>query len=305
MKPDRIPTRSVIPAVLTPFTESGEIDWDDYRAHIQDVTSVDGVTTLMINGASSQDNTLTREDKKRLIRDAIDATDGRTPIIGAVRESKIESNLGILAADAEQAGSEAILIMPPVCSENASVDGALARFRTVFEATDLPVAFYQVNPARNGYPIETMVALAEQDQVFAVKEGSGSPETSEKDMRSMRAVDPDIAIWSTHSRWLIGDLAIGADGILSGMGSISADLHVALCRAMWDNNLPEAQSVSEILWRLTQVFYAPGQNAHTRMKYALSKLGRLENDHVRAPQKSLDQSERYRVDQILNELVNA
>ena len=45
-----------------------------------------------------------------------------------------------------------------------------------------------------------MIALAGQERVFAVKEGSGSPETSEIDMRAMRAADSEIAIWSTHSR---------------------------------------------------------------------------------------------------------
>lgn len=302
MRPERIPVNSVIPAVLTPFTDEKDVDYEAFGRHVGDVCSVDGVTALMLNGASMQDSVLTRQERTSLIRKAIEVTGGRMPIIGAVRESEIESNLGVLARDAEEAGVEAILVMPPGDADHATVDGALERFGKVFDACSLPVAFYQVNPGRLGYPVDTMVALAEQERVFAIKEGSGSPESSEDDMRAVRAADPEIAVWSTHSRWLLGDLAAGADGILSGMGSVSADLHVALCRAVWASDLKQARQVSDVLYRLTRVFYAPGQNAHTRMKYALRKVGRFGNDAVRPPLKPLDDAEKQRVDRILADL---
>jgi len=302
MRLQRIPVNSVVPAVLTPFNKQMEVDYDEFGRHIQDVCSVDGVTAIMVNGASMEDSTLTRNEKTVLIEKAIDASGGKTPIIAAVRESEIESDLGLLARDAEEAGAEAILIMPPNDKAHTTVNGALDRFGKVFAGCDLPVAFYQVNPNGVGYPVETMIALAEQERVFAVKEGSGSPETSEMDMRAMRAADSEIAIWSTHSRWLLGDLAMGADGILSGMGGISADLHVALCRAVWASDLKQARKVNDVLYRLTQVFYRPGQNGHPRMKYALKRLNRMGSDLVRPLLKQLDDQEKNRVEQILDDL---
>lgn len=302
MRPERIPVNSVIPAVLTPFDVNFEVDIPEFRRHIAEVTSVDGVTAIMVNGASGQDTTMPPEQKTKLLCEAIATSEGRTPVIGAVRESEFESDLGVLTRDAESAGVEAILVMPPGNEQDSTTDGALARFDAVFEATDLPIAFYQVSPARLGYSVETIVALAETGRIFAIKEGSGNPQTSETDMRAVRAANPEIAIWSTHSRWLLQDMAIGTDGILSGMGSISADLHVALCRAVWSSDLKEARKVSDILFRLTQVFYAPGQNPHTRMKHALKRLGRMANDVVRPPQEPLDQAEKDRIEQVLDDL---
>ena len=178
MRLQRIPVNSVVPAVLTPFNKQMEVDYDEFGRHIQDVCSVDGVTAIMVNGASMEDSTLTRGEKTVLIEKAIDASGGKTPIIAAVRESEIESDLGLLAREAEEAGAEAILIMPTNDKVYTTVNGALERFGKVFAGCDLPVAFYQVNPDGVGYPVETMIALAEQERVFAVKEGSGSPETS-------------------------------------------------------------------------------------------------------------------------------
>ena len=302
MRRQRIPVNSVVPAVLTPFNKQMEVDYDEFGRHIQDVCSVDGITAIMVNGGSMEDTTLTRNERTVLIEKAIDASGGKTPIIAAVRESKIESELGLLAREAEEAGAEAILIMPTNDKVYTTVNGALERLGKVFDGYGLSVAFYQVNPDGFGYPVETMIALAEQERVFAVKEGSGSPETSEIDMRAMRAADSEIAIWSTHSRWLLSDLAMGADGILSGMGSISADLHVALCRAVWASDLKQARKVSDVLYRLTQVFYRPGQNGHTRMKYALKRLNRMGSDLVRPPLKQLDDQEKNRVERILDDL---
>ena len=68
MRPQRIPVKSVIPAVLTPFNKQMEVDYDEFDRHIQDVCSVDGVTAIMVNGASMEDNTLTRNEKTVLIR---------------------------------------------------------------------------------------------------------------------------------------------------------------------------------------------------------------------------------------------
>ena len=300
MRPDRIPHRSVVPAALTPFTTDLEVDLDEFGLHIESLASVDGVTAIMVNGASGQDTTLTRHEKTSLLERAIEVTGRSVPILGAVRESEIESDLGVLARDAESTGVDAIVIMPPGNPDDASLDGALTRFSKVTESCALPIAFYQVSPQRNGYAVETMAELAKLDRVFAVKEGSGTPETSEADSRAMRAADPNIAIWSTHSRWLLGDLSMGADGLLSGMGSINADLHVALCRAVWNSDLEEARRINDRLWPLTQVYYRAGQNPHTRMKYALKRIGRLREDIVRPPLKPLDSAEMSLVDSILD-----
>jgi hypothetical protein len=123
----------------------------------------------------------------------------------------------------------------------------------------------------------------------------------ERNMRSVRALRRDVALWSTNSRWLLADLAVGADGILSGMGSIAADLHVALAEAVWRSDLIAARRINNRIFPLTQVFYRPGGDHDTRMKYALKRLGRWKNDFVRPPLKPLDDAERAEVDRALKE----
>lgn len=292
---NRIPIRGVVPAALTPFDADGAVDLKAYRRHIQAIAAVAGVTAIMVNGAAGQDDALSRDERRSLVAEAMAAVGDRVAIIAALREGKAGS-LEQLGKDAAAEGAPALALMPPGDKSGAGWEGARTRCQQVFDAVSLPVALYQTV-----YSTETLSQLAAQPPIFAIKEGSVDPSAFERNMRAVRALGRNVAIWSTHSRWLLADLAVGADGILSGMGSIAADLHVALAEAVWRSDLPTARTVNDRLFPLTQAFYRPGQDAHARMKYALKKIGRWQNDYVRPPLKPLDEAERAVIDRALQE----
>ena len=292
---NRVPLKGVVPAALTPFDAELRLDVKAFRRHIEALSAVRGVTAIMVNGAAGQDAALSRDERRALVAEAVAAAGSRTPIIAALRETN-EMTLEDLAKDAAAAGAHALLIMPPPDKKDAAWEGARVRFQRVFDTTDQPVAIYQTV-----YSTETLTQLAGLPPVFAIKEGSGDPVAFERNLRSVRALGRNVALWSTHSRWLLADLAVGADGILSGMGSIAADLHVALAEAVWRSDLVAARRVNDRLFPLTQAFYRPGADAHTRMTYALKRLGRWEHDYVRPPLKPLDEGERAQIDRALKE----
>ena len=291
-----IPSRSVIPAALTPLEEDLALHLADFRRHIGSLAAVPGVTAIMVNGAAGHDNTLTRDERRRLIAEAVGAVGPRVAIMAALRETKDEPTLAPFARDAEAEGAHALVIMPPTNKADQAWERARVRFDHALSASTLPVAIYQA-----GYDTATLTKLAALPPVFAIKEGSGSPAVFERNMRSVRSLGREVAIWTTHSSWLLSDLALGADGLLSGMGSVTAELHVALAQAIWRSDLMAARKISDRLFPLTQVFYRPGNDAHSRMKYALKKLGRFTHDVVRPPRKPIDDAERAAIDQALKQ----
>ena len=292
--PRRIPRRSVIPAALTPLAADLGLELNDFRRHIATLAAVPGVTAIMVNGASGHDNTLTRDERRRLLAEAVASAGPRVAILAALRETKTEPSLASLARDAAAEGADALVVMPPPNKADEAWERARVRFDQVLSVSSLPVAIYQT-----GYDTETLTRLAALPPVFAIKEGSGSPAVFERNLRAVRALGRDVAIWSTHSSWLLADLALGADGLLSGMGSVAAELQVALAEAVWRSDLATARQVSDRLFPLTQVFYRPGQDAHTRMKYALKKLGRFQHDVVRPPRQPVDAADRAAIDRAL------
>lgn len=159
---NRVPRQGVVPAALTPFDAELRIARNEFRRHIEALSAVPGVTAIMVNGAAGQDAALSREERRTLVAEAAAAVGDRTPIIAAVRETQ-KMTLWDLATDAAAEGAHAVLIMPPPDKNDAEWEQARARFSHVVDATDLPVAIYQV-----GYSTETLTRLAQLTPVFAI-----------------------------------------------------------------------------------------------------------------------------------------
>jgi len=95
---------------------------------------------------------------------------------------------------------------------------------------------------------------------------------------------------------LMATFLLGADGCISGMGSVAADLQAELFAAVKAGDLPGAQRVNERLAPLVDVFYAPPfVDMHNRMKEALAILGRIPAAHVRPPLTPVSDDERHRI----------
>lgn len=290
----RVPRETVIPAALTPFDAELRIDRPAFRRHIESLASVRGVGAIMVNGAAGQDRALSRQERRMLLAEALAAAGNRTPILAALRETSALS-LADLAADAVAEQAHALLLMPPPDKKDFEFANARARLNRVFAAAPTsPLALYQT-----AYSNDTLTQLAALPLVFAVKEGSGDPATFEHNLRTVHGLGRGTTVWTTNSRWLLADLATGADGILSGMGSVAALLQAQLLEAMQRSDLDAARRVNDRLFPLTQAFYRPGNDPHTRMKYALRRLGQWGNDLVRPPLPALDDTERARIDAAL------
>lgn len=171
---------------------------------------------------------------------------------------------------------------------------ALTHFKHIAEATDLPIILFQY-PATTGlgYPFETLLKLLEQvPSIRAVKDWSADPMLHEKQIRTLQSLPRPVTLLTTHSAWLMASLTMGANGLLSGAGSVVADLQVELFEAVKGKNLAKAQAVNDRLYPLQQAFYAPPfLDMHNRMKECLVMLNRMDRAVVRPPLMKLPDAE--------------
>jgi 4-hydroxy-tetrahydrodipicolinate synthase len=162
----------------------------------------------------------------------------------------------------------------------------MTHYGTIAAAVPLPlIAFNYPLAGGQGYSTETLVRLAETiPTLVAIKDWCADVVQHEKNIRALHALGRPFSVLTTHSAWLMPSLILGCDGLLSGMGSVVADLQVQLWYAVQRQDLNEAQRLNNLLWPLTQVFYAPpAVDMHNRMKEALVLLGRQERAVVRPP----------------------
>jgi 4-hydroxy-tetrahydrodipicolinate synthase len=280
--------KGVIHACLLSLQEDFEIDEAGFRKHLHDVAAVDGISALTVNAHASEVHACTLEEQERLLALATDQVGDRLPVVNGVYADG--SHLAARAAKmAERGGASCLLVFPPnsmAMGGQLRPEMALAHFGTIAAATDLPMILFQYPLATGlGYPFETLLRLVDEvPQIRAIKDWCADPLLHERSIRTLQSLPRPVTVLSTHSSWLMSSLVMGCGGLLSGAGSVAADLQVALWQAVQAKDLARAQAVNERLYPLQQAFYAPPfLDMHNRMKEALVLLGRLERAVVRPP----------------------
>jgi len=283
--PDYTP-RGVIPAVLLPFFEDLSIDEASYRSHLRDVTSVAGISAITVNAHASEVASCTAEEQKRVLAITQDEIGARLPIVnGVYADGSLEA--ARLARMAHDGGASALLVFPSgIFTFGQRPEMAVAHFRRIADATDLPLIVFQYPLANGqGYPLATLMKIIEAvPTVRAVKDWSANPQLHERQIRALQSLQPAVNVLTTHSAWLFSSLVLGCNGLLSGSGSVIADLQAQLFAAIQSGNLPLAREIHERIWPTIEVFYTePWVDMHNRMKEALVLLGKLPRAVVRPP----------------------
>ncbi|MGI9521668.1 MAG: dihydrodipicolinate synthase family protein, partial [Hyphomicrobiaceae bacterium] len=171
---------------------------------------------------------------------------------------------------------------------------AEAHFKAVADATDLPLIVFNYARWTNlAYPLETIIRLAEAvPSIRAIKDWTSEPMEHERNIRTLQSLPRPINVLTTNSAWLLASLTMGCNGLLSGAGSIIADLQVAMFNAIKRNDLATARAINERMQPITQAFYAaPFLDMHNRMKEAAVLLGRQDRAVVRPPLAKLSGTE--------------
>ncbi len=298
----------VIPAVLLPFHDDLSIDEASYRGHLRDVAAVDGISAITVNAHASEVASCTFDEQRRVLeisRDTLGEMRGSLPIVnGIYADGSLEA--ARLAKMAHAGGASALLVFPPaVYAFGQRPEMALAHFKRIADATDLPLILFQYPLAGGqGYPLSTLLKIVEEvPSVRAIKDWCANPQLHERQVRLLQSRARPVNVLTTHSSWLFSSLVLGCNGLLSGSGSVVAELQARLFQAVKKNDLKTAKELHDRITPTAEVFYAePWVDMHNRMKEALVLLGRLPRAVVRPPLVKLPAAE---IDRIRAALVAA
>jgi 4-hydroxy-tetrahydrodipicolinate synthase len=291
--PDYRP-KGVIPATLLAFDDDLDIDEASTRKHLRDCALIDGVAAC------------TFDEQRRILEFSLDEVGDRVAVVcGVYADGSLEA--ARIARMADQAGASCLLVFPPqsmTAGGQLRPEMALVHFETIAAATDLPIIVFEYPMATGlGYPFDTLLRLFDAvPSIRAIKDWCSDPMLHERHIRTFRGLSPAIAVLTTHSGWLMSSLVLGADGLLSGAGSVIADLQVALFEAVQAKDLARAQAINDRMYPLVQAFYAPPfLDMHNRMKECLRLLGRIDKAVVRPPLVKLSDAEIARLTRALSE----
>jgi 4-hydroxy-tetrahydrodipicolinate synthase len=294
----------VIPAVLLPFENDLSIDEASYRKHLRDVAAVEGLSGITINAHSTEVASCTFDEQRRVLDIAQDEIGGRLPLVNGIwADGSLEA--ARLARMAAQGGASALLVFPPApFTLGQSPAMVLAHFKRIADATDLPLIVFQYPLATgHGYPKDMLLRLCEEvPSIRAIKDWIGNVPHHEWHIRTLQSLPRPVNVLTTHSSWLLSSLVLGPNGLLSGSGSVIADLQAKLFRAVQKKDLAEAKRINDRIEPTARVFYAdPFVDMHNRMKEALVLLGKLPRAVVRPPLVKIERAEIARIREALIE----
>jgi 4-hydroxy-tetrahydrodipicolinate synthase len=173
-----------------------------------------------------------------------------------------------------------------------------SRISSASPTPDLPLIVFQYPLATGqGYPKDTLLKLCEEvPTIRAIKDWIGNVPHHEWHVRTLQNLPRPVNVLTTHSSWLLSSLVLGPNGLLSGSGSVIADLQAQMFRAVQKNDMAEAKRLNDRIEPTAQVFYAdPFVDMHNRMKEALVLLGKLPRAVVRPPLVKLERAEITRI----------
>lgn len=204
----RPPFGQLLTAMVTPFAADNTLDLvaaQRLAAYLVDELGHDGV---VVSGTTGESPTLTDTERAELLAAVVDAIGDRARVIAGVGTFDTRHSIE-LARTAAGIGASGVLVVTPYYSRPPQ-SGLLRHFRAVADATELPVMLYDI-PRRSGVAIEldTMVKLAELDNILAVKDAKGDLVTSAQVMGVT-----DLAFYSAEDALTLPLLAVGGVGVV-------------------------------------------------------------------------------------------
>lgn len=160
-----------VPAVVTPFAAGGEIMEDSF-AQIVEWTITNGAQGICVAGDNGESWALSAEERRRLIRIAVETAADRVPVIAGASAASSSQTISYACA-AVDAGADAILLLPQIYVLKATRDELVRRFELVAKAVNVPIIAYN-SPRRTGIELspDDLQALTDAAPVVGVKESS-------------------------------------------------------------------------------------------------------------------------------------
>lgn len=202
-------------ALVTPFTEDGEVDFEELRKLIE-FQILEGVDSLIICGTTGESATMSTEEKKEVIKFAVQIARRRVPIIAGTGGNNTKASIE-LSRYAEIVGASALLLVTPYYNKTTQ-SGLIRHFTEIAENTKLPIILYNV-PSRTGINIEpqTCLELSKIENIVAIKEASGNI----SQVADIAALCKDnLIIYSGNDDQIVPILSLGGLGVISVLSNL-------------------------------------------------------------------------------------
>jgi 4-hydroxy-tetrahydrodipicolinate synthase len=281
-----IDLRGIIPAIVTPMTNEGELDLPSLKRYVEWLAD-QGPVALAVNVDTGEGPHLTIDEKRQTLETVAEAAAGKCKVVGGVAGPSTAQGV-INAKAAGSAGADALLIFPisAFLGQPLNPEVPYRYHAAIAEAVDLPIILFQLQPALGGvlYTTETLHKLIAIPTVAAIKEASFDAMRFLQVKAALESASRKITFLTGNDNFICESFILGAQGALLGFSTLGTREQVMMLEAVRRGDIERARELGARLQPLADVIFAPPiTDYRARTKEALKMLGILDNTTVRPP----------------------
>ena len=211
--------KGVVPPMVTPFAENGEVDYDSLRTLVQFLKKE--VHGLFITGSYGSGALMSQEERKKVAEVTMEVVAGEIPVIVMVGTTTTKDSVE-LTRHAEEIGAQAVASVGPYYFTHNNDD--LIQFYTdLIDSAHLPVYLYN-NPKFQGYEISIDVLRELKGRGLAgVKDATFDILTHATYQRLLKDDSFDLAL-GTEAMWLSAR-ALGTEAFIPGLANAFPEMN--------------------------------------------------------------------------------
>lgn len=286
--------RGLTPAIVTPFDDQGEVDFDSLVSYVSWLKSIPGVVAIVLNSHAGEGSALTSDERAEIVRTVKSQFPDLHVVAGVIGDGT-----RLAAGEAERAagaGADSLLIFPPPSTVRFGFQpGSVQdRYRAVWAAAHLPIVAFQFpNVTKATFNLPLLLELCALDGVFAIKDGARDMIRWDVEVPVIRENFPDIQILTCQDEFLLHTMW-ESDGALVGFGALIPELLIDELQKAKAHDYDAAKAVHDRILPITKAVYHRSSHIESTpaMKLGLVERGILRSATVRSPLLPLEDSAR-------------
>lgn len=262
-------------ALVTPMTPSGALDWESLKRlvslHIEA-----GTDAIVAVGTTGESATLTVEEHCAVIEQVVAQVEGKLAVIAGTGANCTREAIH-LSREAKASGANAVLSVTPYYNKPTQ-EGLYLHHRAIAEAVDIPQILYNV-PGRTAVDMlpETVLRLAEVDNIVAIKEATGDLERAKYLIEHLPS---EFAVYSGDDATAVELMLMGGKGNISVTANLVPRQMAELCRFAMNGQRAAAAEVNQPLIALHDALFC--ESNPIPVKWALQQMGLIQ-EGIRLP----------------------
>jgi len=244
-------------AMVTPFSANGKIDFSALDK-LTNFLIDNGVDYLVVQGTTGESPALSEAEKLDVLSRVIKVNNARLPIVYGIGGNNTTATAEKLR-QFKTSGVDAILSVSPYYNKPTQ-EGIYQHFKTIAEATELPVILYNVpgRTASNMLPATTLRLANDFKNIVAVKEASGD---LEQIMELIQNKPEQFLIISGDDALTMPIISAGGDGVISVIGNGLPKLFSAMTYAALNNDMVTSRELHYKTFPLIKHLFSEGNPA--------------------------------------------